>query len=205
MQVAEIKMDRQEARRAYLAYRASVNSARQFDSSETVQRLKKEDEALTAAYRELAKGNTLINLPQSMSTAGCDPEGLPRLAIARADAAQVWFDRHSEHVTFWWGQEVHRIRKANKIELPVRNLPGLMDWSRFRRVKSAVPIIPASLRPADALARYHILFEAEWREVPPVDPILLKHISGPLYAVLATWELTSVEQAVLGIRIAAGR
>jgi hypothetical protein len=31
--------------------------------------------------------------------------------------------------------------------------------------------------------------------------MLLKHITGPLYAVLATWDLTPLEQAVLGQRL----
>lgn len=31
----------------------------------------------------------------------------------------------------------------------------------------------------------------------PVDPALLKHIGGDLYAVVATWDLTDLERAVL--------
>jgi len=47
-------------------------------------------------------------------------------------------------------------------------------------------------------------FEADWKPVrdrrrAPGDPALLKHLGGPFYAVLATWDLTFVEQAVLGV------
>ena len=47
----------------------------------------------------------------------------------------------------------------------------------------------------------HLLWEPRWerRPRPPGDPALLKHLAGPLYAVLATWDLTPVEQAVLGV------
>lgn len=43
--------------------------------------------------------------------------------------------------------------------------------------------------------------EAQWRPVPPVDPFLLKHLGGTLYVVLAQWDLTPLEQAVLAGRL----
>jgi hypothetical protein len=36
--------------------------------------------------------------------------------------------------------------------------------------------------------------------MPPEDPALLKHIGGDLYAVLAVWNLTELERAVLSGR-----
>ena len=35
--------------------------------------------------------------------------------------------------------------------------------------------------------------------MPPRDPALLRNITGTLYAVLAVWDLTEVERAVLGM------
>lgn len=69
-----------------------------------------------------------------------------------------------------------------------------------------VPNIPAPLRPAFGLDGYHILFEAEgWHEYKPPaprDPALLKHVGGDLYAVLAVWDLTELERAVIsGTRV----
>jgi len=69
-----------------------------------------------------------------------------------------------------------------------------------------VPSIPAPLRPTSSLEGYHVLFESEgWHEeAPPAprDPALLKHIGGDLYAVLAVWDLTELERAVIaGTRI----
>jgi hypothetical protein len=60
-----------------------------------------------------------------------------------------------------------------------------------------VPLIPPRLRPAGDLSNYHILWEANW-QAPPTDPLLLRHLSGPLYAVLACWDLTPIERAVMG-------
>lgn len=45
-----------------------------------------------------------------------------------------------------------------------------------------------------------ILWEAEWQAVPPKDPALLRHLGGDLYAVVAVWDLTELERAVLGGR-----
>lgn len=65
-----------------------------------------------------------------------------------------------------------------------------------------MPTIPPKLRPKRGqLGLYHLLFEAEWGldPDPPVDPALVRHLGGDLYAVLAVWDLTDVERAVLGI------
>jgi hypothetical protein len=48
------------------------------------------------------------------------------------------------------------------------------------------------------LRHYVTLFEVDqWEPVPPTDPALLKHIAGDLYAVLAVWDLTELERAVI--------
>ena len=63
-----------------------------------------------------------------------------------------------------------------------------------------VPIVPPQLRPHWGLHNYHILWEADWQKVPPRDPALLERIGGDLYAVLAVWDLTELERAVLAMR-----
>jgi hypothetical protein len=62
-----------------------------------------------------------------------------------------------------------------------------------------VPSIPPRLRPPSALADYFILWEAAWESIP-TDPMLLRRLSGSLYAALAVWDLTDLERAVLGMR-----
>src|SRR5438046_3023240 len=42
--------------------------------------------------------------------------------------------------------------------------------------------------------------DVTWQEMPPEDPALLKHIGGDLYAVVAVWNLTELERAVLSGR-----
>ncbi len=65
-----------------------------------------------------------------------------------------------------------------------------------------MPIVPINLRPKRGLANYHILWEAEWHNVVPVDPLLLRRLGkGDLWLVVAAWDLTEVEQAALTARI----
>ena len=70
-----------------------------------------------------------------------------------------------------------------------------------------VPLIPPRFRPSNNdLHRYHILWDVQgaWEAEPPKDPFLLSRIHGDLFAVLAVWDLTELERAVLkGIRAGA--
>ena len=82
------------------------------------------------------------------------------------------------------------------------------EWRKGRSLpvassqRAVVPAIPVHLRPAGDLGEFFILFEAEWDKHAPPDPLLLKHIGGHMYSVLAQWDLTDVEKAVLEGRFA---
>jgi hypothetical protein len=65
--------------------------------------------------------------------------------------------------------------------------------------RAIVPTVPPLLRPRHKLSGYTILWEADWTNEAPVDPALLKHLGGDLYAVVAVWDLTELERAVLGV------
>ena len=84
--------------------------------------------------------------------------------------------------------------KNMAIWLPEGTLPridhGLSTQSAL------IPLIPPMKRPKRDLKHYHILFEADWQN-PPADPFLLKALGKGLYAILAHWDLTPLEQAIL--------
>jgi hypothetical protein len=69
-----------------------------------------------------------------------------------------------------------------------------------------VPIVPPSVRGNLDLSQHFILWEVErWadnaREVgPDVDPFLLRRVGSDLYAVVGSWDLTPLEQAILAGR-----
>jgi len=67
--------------------------------------------------------------------------------------------------------------------------------------RAMVPSIPPSLRPPHSFASYYILWEAVWEPIAPRDPMLLRPLGNNLYAVVAVWDLTDLERAVLNARI----
>ena len=69
-------------------------------------------------------------------------------------------------------------------------------------VEAPLPGIPLHLRPKRGLENYHILWEAEWERRPPGDPMLLRRIGkSDAWLVVAAWDITPVEQAVLATRM----
>jgi len=184
MELELIQMNKSEALEAYNAYHASVKKSHN-----------EIDLALSRGYKALAQGKKVINLHTALNKAGLNENGLPNLACIRADATYCYlfdsvyrgrcFAMNSDHQSHWNRQSVY---------LPQTVFPELnIGWKTPRAI---VPIVPANLRPKTHLKNYHILWEAEWETVP-VDPVLLKHVHGALYTVVAQWDLTPLEQAVM--------
>lgn len=181
MNVATISMPKDKARIEFLKYKAAVKS-----------KPCASDRLIMESYRQLSLGKRVINARDAIVSAGVDQKNHPRLAFAQADAEFCWYRRDE----FYWSETARwRVNSAKKFKLPASSFPHFSEYE----LKAIVPTIPPDLRPAGQLHRYHILWEADWQKVP-VDPMLLKHIGGPLYAVLAVWDLTDVERAILGMR-----
>lgn len=210
MDLQAVTVDRATARQAVADYRRALK-----------ERHDAEDEAMLRAYRASLKGLSLIRLTETVRLGGTDtieaPDSswsrrivvasVPRIAVARADQPFVW----TQGVSSAGGLrlEYQPRRSHNRATRTRFSLPtGTFDeetraqpWSPC--IRAVVPPVPPALRPAHHLRNYHVLWEAEWaidRTVPPVDPALLKHLGGDLYAVLAVWDLSPVEQAVLAGR-----
>lgn len=191
MQVATIDEDRTAARKKYAEYLKAVKD-----------RHSKEYEALKNAYRELSKGKQVIDIVATMQNAGVDHLHRPRLAIVRADAKLCWF--RWTRLNRRWSNPNQPTFSASNAWTPPKNKSVIFPRGSFpsesnqqgRVLRAVVPSIPPSLLPDGDLSKYHILWEAEWETIP-VDPMLLKHLGKNLYVVLATWDLTPLEQAVL--------
>jgi len=198
MELSTITQDPHAARRAFIEYR---DAFRQEGAAI--------DGELMRGYRALASGKQLIRLHSTIAAGGVDDLGRPRLAIARADEPSITFSRNSRGGvdfiptlgTAWAGREVRAADR--RFTYP----DGTFDdtaWISADTWEAILPIIPPRLRPPHNIEGYHVLWEATWtkptRRRAPVDPALLKHIGGDLWAVLATWDLTPLEQAVLGMR-----
>jgi len=182
--------------------------------------LEKEDEVLMHSYRALSKGMRILNVADVIRNGGLDANGLPRVAIAGADWGHCHIHREHDRIIFAEGRWIHwdyghqrfQNRRGERVIAfletgfpeELRN-PALRNERKYAslggNVKALVPSVPAYLRPTGSLTLYTILWEAEWDTTPPVDPLLLRHIAGNMYSVLAQWDLTPLEQAVLEGRI----
>lgn len=149
----------------------------------------KVDWQIEQVYRQIARGKKVIQAIASITRAGMNAKGQPVLAICRADAKLCLAHTNRDVVAFVdedkWGY-------SKGIEV---RLPGMTYMTPNCRAR--LPLIPVHLRPKAALSNYHILWEADWEDVPR-DPMLLRRMGGDLWLVLAAWDLTEIERAVLG-------
>lgn len=176
-----------------------------------------EYDTCTKCFEHLAAGRALIDINQAIAAGGFDAMKRPKLAICRADRQVVrmnWQSR-STRILFegnWQpnGQSTQMRKRDLFLTADVGQEHGRtfqhqnQTWGVTIDGWAKVPLVPADVRPArGALESWHILWEVErWYERAPLvqpsrDPYLLKHLEGSLYAVLAEWNLTDLELAVM--------
>ena len=201
MNVETITMPAHEARKKLAAYRRALH-----------RRADDDYKAAARGYEELAKGRPLLDLGSVFRDVPVDARGRPRLAIARADRQQVRFAHWRTHDTATFRTDAFRGGAARA------RSPGLFRTVPFRERRSTegwltghalVPMVPADARAAAGfpdIAKCFILWEVEeWADQPIIaqpdrDPFLLRHLGGDLYAILAAWDLTELERAVMAGR-----
>ena len=194
MNVETITMPRHAAREAFENYQKAVRA----DRPGVRQAWKKEDEALMRGYKALMKGCRVLDIRRVMQLVGLRPDGYPKLAICRSHLVKCRVDMHSDGSARFDGGS-WRNRKAEIVSLQADTFPRFNGFKKY--AETLVPIVPPQLRPKHKIENYHTLWEVEqWTPVPPRDPMLLRHLGGYLYAVLAVWDLTDLERAVLGTR-----
>jgi hypothetical protein len=195
--VSSLEMSEEEAEKAYRDYSEAVKS-----------RKEKYLEDLKKVYYNLKQGRKVIDIFDVMKRAGVNEQGEPRLAISIAGKPEVQFAKQAAGSGTFYKDELRDY--VSDVQLPSGTFP---DWERKKEeapdrwtpiireiIKTGVPIVPAHLLPNRSLNNYYILWEVKnWQEVIPPrrDPFLLKRLSSNLFVVLAEWELTAIEQAVI--------
>jgi hypothetical protein len=194
-------------------------AAEQLEQYRSIKHPTEEDKAIVAGLLAAAAGKGLVNLRDVIIAGGVNELGFPRLAVCRSDAEWCYLSvsgswrTNAERswiigpytVTF---SAVQRSRQDGRTSPrsfhTFRSVPWESAASVDRRLRSQVPMIPPALRPpVSRLRDFVTLWEVdEWAEAPapPGDPALLRHVTGELYSVEATWDLTPLERAVLGAR-----
>lgn len=199
MNIETITLDRDEALKLWKKYQAHRLTQT------------KVDEEISRVYRLIAQGKVLVDALDAIAKGGVDDYGRPLLAIVRADQRHCFCDVCSDGSLIMWGGKVDRF--GRRPWLQARMAASLrFDFAadtvprsdRSHALEAITPHIPPEHRPRRGLANYHIIFEAEWRRAIPVDPMLVRRIGkSNLWTVLAGWDLTPVERAVLAGHIGA--
>lgn len=194
MQVTTLEVDRVEARTLWQKYQTH----RHYQKPNPV------DAEIERIYKMIAKGGVVIRALESIVKAGVGEDGLPKLAIARADAAKTYLSVYGNGSASMTDLEFARgnASRNRRFLFPEGSFVfGKGAVGRWR-LSAIVPHIPPDIRPARGLANYHILWEAIWTKEVPVDPMLLRRIGkGDTWLVVGAWDLTPVERAVLTDRL----
>jgi hypothetical protein len=158
--------------------------------------------AAAVGYAALAEGTPLLNLREAFAHTGLGEDGRPKLAIARADRKQVYVRVRSNDLEF----STLKRSSWNYAGSLLIHVPFTGIGERWKDGYSLVPLVPADVRPSEPLHNFLILWEVEqWADRPFIaqpdrDPYLLRHLVGELYAVVAEWDLTDLERAIMAGR-----
>lgn len=196
MQTISIGVTREQAKLRYQDYKKHLHYSTPMDDE------------IRLTYQRIAQGKTVIKALESITAAGLKADGLPHLALARADMPLCRL-RTYRNASFSFtslpagaGQWDRTEARDRLFSFPENSLPGIKVHPNSAAFEAIVPTIPVNLRPRRGLANYHILFEAEWTRTVPIDPILLRRIGrGDLWLVCAAWDLSEVERAALAARL----
>lgn len=186
MQVTELKVDKQTAKQFLRVYREHRDKQTPMDRE------------IQKAYYAISRGRVVIQALQSIRDAGLNAEGFPKLALCRADAKVCYYRGSNAGGTF----SIDKWARHNETRRTVD-----VRWNENRPLAASkdgeaiVPLIPVHLRPKAELSNYYILWEAEWKRVPPTDPMLLVRMAGDMWLVVAAWDLTPVERAAMSSRL----
>ena len=170
---------------------------------------------LQRAYGHMKHGGKVIDIYQAFKDAGIGEDGHPKIAIVRADAKVCHLYKYPKGRAIFSHKGptrygIHGYGTARKSEREVELPEGTFEWSSSvswsgEHRKTTVPIIPPAILIDQIryhLRNYFILWEVEdWKSEPPKDPLLLKLITPNLFAVLATWDLSELERAIIKAHI----
>ena len=190
MDLSTIEMDPADARERLTEYQEALKVQR------TAQ-----DEALAMGYRAAARGLPIIRLSTTVAAGGYfEDNNLPRIAVIRATEKNCYVRWSGDNLVYNDGVSRNQgaLVGTYTVRVPIAAPPAGRRWNGGQTI---VPLIPPRYRPRwPRLKSCHLLWEVEsWTLVPPHDPALIRHIRGDLWAVLACWDLSELERAVLAM------
>lgn len=158
---------------------------------------------LKKVYHQIKMGNAVIDIRKAISGGGIREKCHPNLAIAPANKKKVHC-RYYQNGDVFYSPFGHWPKRwsGNHLNCEIMLPACLPSITQELRLEAPIPIIPPRLRPVNLTDDYFILWEVDsWTMVPSKDPYLLRRINKTIFAVVAAWDLTPVEMAVMGGRI----
>lgn len=157
-------------------------------------------------YYHLKEGRKVLDIYKVFKDAGVSDAGFPKMAISLADKKTVYFledAKGSGRFSYdswrgeWYKSDVLLPSNTFPEKRDEKGVP--LDSYKLKTLHTTVPIVPARYLPKGKLENYYILWEVEtWEEIiPPKDPILLRRINDNMFVVLAFWDLTPLERAII--------
>lgn len=208
MDIQTITMDPEEAKEKLILYRQAT-------LKRCSANIREEYRAAVKGYEALAAGTPLINLQEAIRFGGLDEKMRPNLAVARADRKQVEFTWR-EGVRVWFDSRALASSTESETLLMgidmaephgLTTTSGNHTWAKMVKGWAIIPMAPPEAIEAigggSRLKDHMILWEVEeWADTPiqvqpDRDPLLLRLITGDLYAVVAQWDLTELERQVM--------
>jgi hypothetical protein len=213
MQVEQLAMPEEEAKKNLAAMRELFKRNYRLKGQPVLKDMQR-------VYGHMQKnGAKVIDLWEAFKSSGLDKNGDTKIAISRADFKQVQLFKEQDGSGFFTGYmgrwKPRKTISRGDIETPANTFNWLRPdmtkpatWNNdiIRKiVKAPVPLIPPAILIDEVkfnLKNYYILWEVEeWKQIPPKDPMLLKQLTPNLYGVLATWDLTELERAIIRGRL----
>lgn len=122
---------------------------------------------------------------------------------------QVWIEWHATNDRAWfrsteYGWEREAGFRGITVSVPMGRRPPIQTGELTGT--AMVPLVPPAQKGPRNLANHFVLWEVEQWAMPrqrpraDYDPYLLRHLAGDLYMVVAEWDLTEVERAIMGQR-----
>ena len=166
MDLAVLEMTKEEAEERLHEYEAQVREERTA-----------EDEAIRMGYRSAARGLPVVLLSRCIENGGFFENGLPRIAIVRADATQCWVRVRSDEIIY--GDRQFADNRGALVGRHTVRVPRANQRGMWQGGSTIVPLVPPKHRPRrNRMRGFHVLWEVEeWTRVPPVDPALLRHVA----------------------------
>jgi hypothetical protein len=191
MKVGQVSINREKARKLWKEYNVALKT-RSKDYKREVDIIKK-------CYYQLSKGRPIIDIQDVFKKTGFNDKFFPLLAFAPAKAKTAYFYQSPDMASRGSGRfQDTSSTWSYKLFLSINeNIFKPMNRNNSCMVKANVPLIPPKFLPR-SIKNHYLLWEVDdWEEMKPKrDPILLKKISGSLYCVVGSWNLTKIETLI---------